>query len=243
MRVGCDSIVKLAPFCNSAELCNFRTLEFVTAPRTGLRDLKKAATRDALGLAAVQLAKARGLDAVTADAIAAEAGVSTRTFHNYFANKEEAVLHHIEASALEWFEMLRDRPADEPIWDAMRHVAVSIVSDPDKDLAETFAVAQLIEATPSVMARKLEVHHSLIRVLGEAIAARTGTDIDRDLYPNLLQAAVGNAVTAALTIWTADPEGDSSPKQLVEDAFDQLQAGLPDPRETKTSAPNTDFRS
>lgn len=215
----------------------------MTAPPNGLRDQKKAATRDALGLAAVQLAKVRGLDGVTADAIAAEAGVSTRTFHNYFANKEEAVLHYIEASALEWFEMLRARPADEPIWTSLRHVAVSIVTDPERDLAETFAVAGLIEANPGVMARKIEVHHSLTRVLGEAIAERTGTDIDRDLFPNLMQVAVGSAVSAALTIWTNDPEGDLSPKQLVEDAFDQLQSGLPDPREQNSSAPNTNFRS
>lgn len=207
----------------------------MTAPTPGLRDQKKAATRDALGVAAVTLAKSRGLDAVTADAIAAEAGVSTRTFHNYFANKEEAVLHHIEVSALEWFDMLRTRPAGEPIWASLRHVAVSIVSDPDRDLTEAFAAAQLIESTPSVVAKKLEVHHSLVRVLGEAIAERTGTDIDRDLYPNLLQSAVGNAVTAALNIWTNDSEGALSPKQLVEDAFDQLQAGLPDPREQNTN--------
>lgn len=232
---SCDQIDNNAQPCNIAELCTFRTFDEVTDSPSGLRDLKKAATRDALGLAAVKLAKNRGLDAVTADAIAAEAGVSTRTFHNYFANKEEAVLHHVEVSALEWFEMLRARPADEPIWASLRHVAVSIVADPERDLTETFAAAQLIEATPSVMARKLEVHHSLVRVLGQAIAERTGTDIDRDLYPNLLQAAVGNAVTAALTIWINDPAGDFSPKQLVEDAFDQLQAGLPDPRAPKTN--------
>lgn len=205
----------------------------MTVPISGLRDQKKAATRDALGLAAVNLVKARGLDFVTADAIAAAAGVSTRTFHNYFANKEEAVLHHIEVSALEWFEMLRDRPVDEPIWESLRHVAVATVTDPDRDLAETFAVAQLVEANPAVMARKLEVHHSLTRVLGEAIAKRTGTDIDKDLYPNLMQVAVGSAVAAALTIWTNNPTGDFSPKQLVEDALDQLQAGLPDPRAQK----------
>ncbi|MBY6410751.1 TetR family transcriptional regulator [Rhodococcus sp. BP-252] len=210
-------------------------MECVTNHPPGLRDQKKAATRDALGLAALNLAKVRGLDAVTADAIAAEAGVSTRTFHNYFANKEEAVLHHVEASALEWFEMLRARPSDEPLWDSLRHVGVAMVTDPDKDLAETFAVAQLIESNPSVMARKLEVHRSLTRVLGEAIAERTGTDVDHDLYPNLVQMSVGGAVAAALTIWTNDPTGALSPQQLVEDAFDQLQAGLPDPREPKTN--------
>ncbi|MDJ0362895.1 MULTISPECIES: TetR/AcrR family transcriptional regulator [unclassified Rhodococcus (in: high G+C Gram-positive bacteria)] len=207
----------------------------VTVPNTGLRDLKKAATRDALGLAAVRLGTARGLDAVTADAIAAEAGVSTRTFHNYFANKEEAVLHHIETSALEWFGMLRARPAEEPIWESLRYIAVSIVTDPERDLGETFAAAQLIESNPAVMARKLEIHQSLTRVLGEAIAQRTGTDIETDLYPNLLQMAVGAAVVAALTLWTNDTSGMLSPKQLVEDAFDQLQAGLPAPNTTKTN--------
>lgn len=207
----------------------------MTAPNTGLRDLKKAATRDALGLAAVRLGTARGLDAVTADAIAAEAGVSTRTFHNYFANKEEAVLHHIETSALEWFGMLRARPVEEPIWESLRFIAVSIVTDPERDLGETFAAAQLIESNPAVMARKLEIHQSLTRVLGEAIAQRTGTDIETDLYPNLLQMAVGAAVVAALTLWTNDTSGMLSPKQLVEDAFDQLQAGLPAPNTTKTN--------
>lgn len=207
----------------------------MTVPNTGLRDLKKAATRDALGLAAVRLGTARGLDAVTADAIAAEAGVSTRTFHNYFANKEEAVLHHIETSALEWFGMLRARPVEEPIWESLRYIAVSIVTDPERDLGETFAAAQLIESNPAVMARKLEIHQSLTRVLGEAIAQRTGTDIETDLYPNLLQMAVGAAVVAALTLWTNDTSGMLSPKQLVEDAFDQLQAGLPAPNTTKTN--------
>lgn len=207
----------------------------MTAPNTGLRDLKKAATRDALGLAAVRLGTTRGLDAVTADAIAAEAGVSTRTFHNYFANKEEAVLHHIETSALEWFGMLRARPVEEPIWESLRYIAVSIVTDPERDLGETFAAAQLIESNPAVMARKLEIHQSLTRVLGEAIAQRTGTDIETDLYPNLLQMAVGAAVVAALTLWTNDTSGLLSPKQLVEDAFDQLQAGLPAPNTTKTN--------
>ncbi|MET4047632.1 AcrR family transcriptional regulator [Rhodococcus sp. UYP5] len=207
----------------------------MTAPSTGLRDLKKAATRDALGLAAVRLGTARGLDAVTADAIAAEAGVSTRTFHNYFANKEEAVLHHIETSALEWFGMLRARPVEEPIWESLRYIAVSIVTDPERDLGETFAAAQLIESNPAVMARKLEVHQSLTRVLGEAIAQRTGTDIETDLYPNLLQMAVGAAVVAALTLWTNDTSGLLSPKELVEDAFDQLQAGLPAPNTTNTN--------
>lgn len=209
-------------------------LESVTAPN-GLRDQKKAATRDALALAAVRLGKEHGWDAVTADAIAQEAGVSTRTFHNYFSNKEEAVLHHIESSALEWFEKLRARPASEAIWDSLRHIAVDLVADPGRDLAETFAAAKLIEANPALMTRKLDMHASLTRSLGEAIADRTGTDLDTDLYPNLLQMAVGCAVNAALNLWTNDPAPVSTPAELVETAFDLLQAGLPEPQNKKRS--------
>ena len=59
---------------------------------TGLRERKKAQTRSAISNAVLLLALDRGLDAVTADDIAAAADVSVRTFHNYFGSKEEALI-------------------------------------------------------------------------------------------------------------------------------------------------------
>src|SRR4029453_15549574 len=58
----------------------------------GLRERKKQATREALRLAALRLAVEKGWDQVRVEDIAAEAGVSTRTFNNYFASKDEAFL-------------------------------------------------------------------------------------------------------------------------------------------------------
>ena len=63
-----------------------------TTAEPGLRERKKAATRQALHEAAVRLAIAHGPDRITVEAVADEAGVSRRTFSNYFANKEEALL-------------------------------------------------------------------------------------------------------------------------------------------------------
>ncbi|WP_344745531.1 helix-turn-helix domain-containing protein, partial [Kribbella aluminosa] len=58
---------------------------------TGLRERKKLATRRAIGIAAMRLAIERGLENVLVEDIAAAAGVSPRTYNNYFANKYEAI--------------------------------------------------------------------------------------------------------------------------------------------------------
>ncbi|MBD0323214.1 MAG: TetR family transcriptional regulator, partial [Aldersonia sp.] len=152
----------------------------MTSP-VGLRDRKKAATRAALSAAAVRLTKQFGLESVTSEAIAAEAGVSTRTFHNYFASKEEAVLHEIESTVLDWVQALRDRPQDEPNCDSLESLARQVVSAPLSEHDELCAVPRLLEETPALMANR--VLDNVTRSFVEVIAERTGTVIVRDLFP------------------------------------------------------------
>lgn len=59
--------------------------------RVGLRERKRIATRQALSDAALRLAMQRGLENVLIEDIADEAGVSLRTFRNYFSSKYEAI--------------------------------------------------------------------------------------------------------------------------------------------------------
>ena len=61
-------------------------------PSLGLRDRKRLETRHRLEEAATQLALSDGLEHATIQAICERAGVSTRTFFNYFESKEDAVL-------------------------------------------------------------------------------------------------------------------------------------------------------
>jgi len=57
-----------------------------------LRERKKAETWTALHDAAASLALQHGVEQTTVEAIAASAGVSPRTFFNYFQAKEDAIL-------------------------------------------------------------------------------------------------------------------------------------------------------
>src|SRR5689334_19161141 len=91
---------------------------------TGLRERKKAETRAALGWAAIRLSVERGYDHVRVEDIAEAAGVSPRTFNNYFSSKAEAIAsRHLDRS---WrtAAALRERPTDEPLWTALAEAAL-----------------------------------------------------------------------------------------------------------------------
>lgn len=57
-----------------------------------LRQRRRLQTREEIHKAAIKLVLKRGMNEVTVEEIAEEAGVSPRTFFNYFATKADAVL-------------------------------------------------------------------------------------------------------------------------------------------------------
>src|SRR5512140_3979811 len=88
-------------------------------PALGLRERKKRALRGELSLAALRLAKQRGLENVRTEDIVAAVGVSRRTFSNYFANKFEALADRLVERAQQSAKALRTRPRGEPLWQAL----------------------------------------------------------------------------------------------------------------------------
>ncbi|WP_310550606.1 TetR/AcrR family transcriptional regulator [Paenibacillus glufosinatiresistens] len=84
-------------------------------PRQTLRDKKKEATSTALAEAAYELALERGLDGFLVDDVAERAGVSRRTFANYFSCKEEAVATAavtVSGGQEEYEELMASLPPD-----------------------------------------------------------------------------------------------------------------------------------
>src|ERR1700729_1087399 len=63
------------------------------ASEIGLRERRRRQTSADIRGAAVRLIRERGFDKATIEAICAEAGISVRTFFNYFPNKESAIAY------------------------------------------------------------------------------------------------------------------------------------------------------
>ncbi|MFE2917912.1 TetR family transcriptional regulator [Kitasatospora indigofera] len=201
----------------------------------GLRERKKLATRQALSWAALRLAQEHGLENVRIDDIAAEAGVSPRTFNNYFSSKYEAIVSRSTDRIRRAAGALRARPADEPLWEALEQVVLADFEEADRspDPAWTAGV-RLLLAEPALQAEMVKAGAAAGGDFAAAVAARTGTDAGTDLYPGLVAAAVQAAQQAAADRWLrADPPVPLLP--LVREALRLLAAGLPDPSAGRTA--------
>jgi AcrR family transcriptional regulator len=187
----------------------------------GLRERKKAATRAALSWAAIRLTVERGYDNVKVEDIAAAAGVSPRTFNNYFAGKGEAIVSRHLDRLRRGADELRARPPGEPLWTAITEAALAQV-EPGHELVA------LPVADPALQGDMLRAGALAEAELAAAVADRTGTDLHRDMYPHLVAAAVMAAVNVAQAHFLrAQPPVPM--EQLLTDAFARIAAGLPAP--------------
>jgi AcrR family transcriptional regulator len=213
-------------------LCKFRYGGPMDAQ--GLRERKKRETRIALSWATIRLVVERGLDNVRIEDIAAEAGVSTRTFSNYFATKGEAIVarHFERAHAIA--EQLRHRPADEPIWTAVTEAALAGFALGEGDAEDVapddqwLSGVRLMVSEPALQSEFAKAGAAAEAEFAAVIADRTGTDATKDLYPRLVAAAVSAALNVTVQQWLGT-EPPSSMAALLRDVFGQLAAGLPAP--------------
>lgn len=170
----------------------------------------------------------RGLENVVREDIAARAGVSVRTFNNYFSSKYEALAYQQIERVRLGAEQLRTRPADEPLWTAITEAMLEPL------LADG---VHMRLPTPAMLAenRKLlsspDTFAAFVSVAGDelllAVADRTGTT-PGDLYPKLVAAAVNGAYSAALDFYVhADPPEPIT--TILRRALTELARGLPDP--------------
>jgi AcrR family transcriptional regulator len=220
----------------------------------GLRERKKVATRHALGVAAMRLAMERGLENVLVEDIAEAAGVSARTFNNYFGSKYEAICALGFDRAMRIGAALRERPAEEPLWSALVAAVMSEYGSADHALdGDWMAGIRLVTSTPALHGEYLKVQAMTQYSLAEAIGLRLGfrpgaaggsggsspQGSSSSMFPRMLAASVTAAVQAAMDRWLhADPPAALAP--LIRSSLEQLADGM---REVLPSARAPDAAS
>lgn len=183
----------------------------------GLRERKKLATREALCQAAMRLALTQGVENVRVPDIAAEAGVSPRTYNNYFSSVPEAVCALAADRARGLGDALRNRPPREPLAEAIKNAMLAIEPGSGTGTAKDFV--RMIMMTPALRG---EFFKSVIvreNSLAEAIAERIGSP-PGDLFPRLLASTYCGATRVIVHRWLNDENADY--RALLCEAFDLI---------------------
>jgi AcrR family transcriptional regulator len=193
----------------------------------GLRERKKLATREALSAAALRLALERGPQNVRVEDIAAAAGVSPRTYNNYFASREQAIVAAVAAErALRVGAALRARPADEPLARAVVEVVVEQYATADEPGR---AELMMITSAAGLRAAFLDTVSAIDEPLAAAMADRTGRH--DDLVIAVLAAAVSAAARVGAERWLRSWTGTGDglvvvPSASLPDLLREAMAGL-----------------
>ncbi|MET9296149.1 TetR/AcrR family transcriptional regulator [Streptomyces sp. NPDC003077] len=196
----------------------------------GLRERKKRATRLALSEAAIRLAARLGFEHVTVEAISEEAGVSARTFFNYFKTREEAFVMADPEAGKRIRRAVREAPAHLSALEVVRETMAAELTQVEEKPELWNLMALVLSRSPELTARFLTTQADEEAALARALADRlrrqeSAAHGDIDLYTELLAAVTGTAIRVSVTHWSA-----RTPKvgflTVFRRVFDQLAAGL-----------------
>ncbi|MEU9594255.1 TetR/AcrR family transcriptional regulator [Streptomyces sp. NPDC048219] len=201
----------------------------------GLRERKKRATRAALAEAAVRLAAEHGADKVTVEAISAAAGVSVRTFFNYFDTREDAFVVIDADAGARMRRAVLDAPARLSPLEALREAMAAELAEAEQQHELWRLHAEVLHASPHLLARGVGAHMAAEADLADAIAARLRgapgdgeRPADPGLYPRLLAAVATAAVRTSVDHWSAHQQ-EAAFLDVFHEVFTLLAAGLPAP--------------
>ena len=200
------------------------------------RELNKAATRLAITNAALGQLRAKGPGNFTVEDVADSAGISRRTFFNYFSSTEAAiaaVTFGFLDKALQQFLL---RPAGEPFLESARAALVAL-ADP-MTVAPMAELYSLGKSNPQLSRSELEAWDhctaEIIAAARERFSEGSGVELD-ELYLRALAGSVISCGKAAMDVWLArcggslTPESLSTLRQLLIDSMGLLGTGFARP--------------
>jgi AcrR family transcriptional regulator len=164
-------------------------LYFVTDSATsesGLRERKRAATRGAITAAARALTSERGLNGYTVEEVCEAAGISRRTFFNYFPAKEDAIIGHadddVPADVIEEFVAGgADSPAGEispTLFRDLVKLSLRLAEGMSASEEETRELIAVVKKEPQLILRIIGVTEQREAQFARDVARREGVTPD-----------------------------------------------------------------
>jgi AcrR family transcriptional regulator len=188
-------------------------------------------TRDELLSAALVRFLDQGVKSTSVDEIAADAGVTKRTFYRYFPSKEHILFSDYDAR-LDWFRAaLRVRPRQEAITTSVRTAVESFpYDDALHQIAELRSREMEVEHIDAHLRRvqaefaaEIELH--LRRRLDESSAGHPDDVMRAKLHAHM----IAGAMFVALETWlTGSDHGLPELERLIELALQTITAGVGD---------------
>jgi TetR/AcrR family transcriptional regulator, regulator of mycofactocin system len=196
------------------------------------RERKKLETRQALEQAALRLFAERGYEQTTVEEIAEAADVAVRTFFRYFSSKQDVLFGDVVKDRVSRLRTeLAGRPRRESVITSITTVMDLLDVAGEDEEEQILARFDLLRHQPSLRTRYLDLINAMRLVVVEFVADRTGMDPRHDMYPHLLAGAAAASWDTSLTLW-AESHGKLALRDLRNEAFAALSAGLPQPPPT-----------
>lgn len=190
----------------------------------GLRERKKRETRRALNLAALDLVEEKGFAAVTTEEIAARAGVSARTFFNYFPSKEAAVIGTTAEELESYAEQLEEVTDGETPLESLRRILAGMLAPASVDRELRAKRRRILLGEPSLAPALVGNNIRIENALTAALERRLGLAPGESLQPRVTVAVAIAAVRACIEHQQAG--GGGRLERNIDAAFDFIGAGI-----------------
>ena len=182
-------------------------------------------TREALRKAALVRFLAQGVENTSAEQIAADAGVSLRTFYRHFTSKQDLLFADYDAG-LHWFRRaLAERPADESTVESVQSAIFAFPYDVEAVTQIASLRAGELDAS-SIVRHMREVQSDFAHAVLEHLQRRhPGAD---DLALTVSARCIAAATFAGMEVWMRSPHRTLPDlARLSREALAAIANGLP----------------
>jgi len=198
----------------------------VEEPPIALRERTRNAVRAQLAEAALTLFVQQGFEATTVEQIATVTGLSRRSFHRYFASKEDVLGQWFVEMGQQLAAALTARPHEEDPWYALRRTFDGLVESLSSR-PEALPITRMMLDTPALHGSHLQKQALWRTVLADVLQQRPTAGAGHPGPARVAAVALAGAALASFDSATAEWVREDNQKPLGELVDEAMNAVAP----------------